>query len=516
MKPSEDLFLLIKSLTKTEKRYFKRFCKLYSTNKKNNYLKLFDAIDKQKVYDEKKIKEKFRNEKFVKQLSVLKDYLNKIILKSLRDYSENIKVSKIMNNVIDGIILDGKGLKKMSYDSFKKAYAASEVLERNDLKLVILNYQKKLVKFVNMSNPIRELDLMHEDEKKALLKVRSDSHYSWLYFQIILNGIYKDFFAVKPQYKKDLAEFYKKNIKNLQDDDSFYTKYYYFASKYEYSRLINDSEKKEKWLSCIISCFETNKDMMQQNAEIYLRTLGELILLQVTYFRYKESKENMIKYKRFVHHMKLGKIREFTGNMIELYMMQVFGEMGGINVILNNAVYLLEKYCKEFPANRITHTYTIATSYFYNNQFEESLMWFNKILKNQNVDSRSDIYRITRLLQLVIHYELNNYSLLEYVVKQADRYFIKSKPKFKTEKIVLNFFKKIVMHKEIYNKEFLWDKLKKDLRVHRWDENEKIIFYYFNFISWIESKIEKTPIAKILKEKAAKMISGESSLFKYC
>jgi len=55
MKESIALFDLIKTLTKSEKRYIKLFFKLQEGDKK--YEQLFDAIHKQNEYDERKIKE---------------------------------------------------------------------------------------------------------------------------------------------------------------------------------------------------------------------------------------------------------------------------------------------------------------------------------------------------------------------------------------------------------------------------------------------------------------------------
>jgi hypothetical protein len=95
MKPSNSLFILIKSLTKSEKRYFKRFCTIYSKERQNNYLLLFNAIAEQKEYDELQIKSKFRNEKFVKQLNVLKVYLYRFDFTgfdSPRTYSNKEKI----------------------------------------------------------------------------------------------------------------------------------------------------------------------------------------------------------------------------------------------------------------------------------------------------------------------------------------------------------------------------------------------------------------------------------------
>ena len=86
MTPSEDLFRLIKSLTPNEKGYFKKFSKIHVREGKNNYMMLFEAIDKQIEYDEKAIINKFSKEQFVKQFPVAKNYLYNLILKALDVY----------------------------------------------------------------------------------------------------------------------------------------------------------------------------------------------------------------------------------------------------------------------------------------------------------------------------------------------------------------------------------------------------------------------------------------------
>ena len=80
MKPSTELFDLVKSLTKSEKRFFKLSSSLQTGEK--NYLKIFDAIDKQGAYDEAALKEYFSDETFVKHFPSEKNHLYKLILKS--------------------------------------------------------------------------------------------------------------------------------------------------------------------------------------------------------------------------------------------------------------------------------------------------------------------------------------------------------------------------------------------------------------------------------------------------
>ena len=57
MKPSAELFDLVKSLSKSEKRFFKLSSSLQTGEK--NYLQIFDAIEKQPNYDEAALKKQF-------------------------------------------------------------------------------------------------------------------------------------------------------------------------------------------------------------------------------------------------------------------------------------------------------------------------------------------------------------------------------------------------------------------------------------------------------------------------
>src|SRR5690606_38553536 len=101
MKPSNELFKLIKSLTKSEKRFFKLSSSLQSGDK--NYLKLFDYIEKQEVYDEEEVKKYFKEERFIQHLPSEKNHLYKLILKSLRSFYSEQSVSSILKQELKNI-----------------------------------------------------------------------------------------------------------------------------------------------------------------------------------------------------------------------------------------------------------------------------------------------------------------------------------------------------------------------------------------------------------------------------
>ncbi|MFZ1593345.1 MAG: hypothetical protein WAT27_14735, partial [Chitinophagales bacterium] len=88
MKPSDNLFKLIKSLDKSEKGYFKKFALGHGKN--SNYILLFNAIDTQDVYDEEALLKKFKTQAFAKQIAVTKNYLWELILRSQRQYRRDV------------------------------------------------------------------------------------------------------------------------------------------------------------------------------------------------------------------------------------------------------------------------------------------------------------------------------------------------------------------------------------------------------------------------------------------
>ena len=65
-KPSTDLFDLIKTLDKSEKRFFQQFAHRHSIKGKNIYYQLYQAIQKQSTYNEVQLKQQFAGEKAAK------------------------------------------------------------------------------------------------------------------------------------------------------------------------------------------------------------------------------------------------------------------------------------------------------------------------------------------------------------------------------------------------------------------------------------------------------------------
>src|SRR5687767_11427715 len=97
---SDELHKLIKSLHQGEKRFFKVYASRHVIGEVNNYVRIFDSIAAQEKYDEKAIKEKFRNEPFMKRYAAVKNYLHGLIIKSMRSYHSGTTIDIELKEVL--------------------------------------------------------------------------------------------------------------------------------------------------------------------------------------------------------------------------------------------------------------------------------------------------------------------------------------------------------------------------------------------------------------------------------
>ena len=186
MKPSNELFSLIKSLTKSEKRFFKLSSSLQSGDK--NYLKIFDAIDEQEEYDEPLIKDRFKSEKFIKHFPSEKNHLYKLILKSLRSYYSENSISSILQQEIKNIeILYRKSL----YDECEKFLLRAKKMaiehEKFYYHFELIGIEKMLLEEAFEEGKFhRSLDDLIEEEKMVISKLRNLAEYHVLYSKVNL------------------------------------------------------------------------------------------------------------------------------------------------------------------------------------------------------------------------------------------------------------------------------------------------------------------------------------------
>lgn len=183
MKKKQDLFHLIKSMSKAEKRYFKLYASQHVEKGRSNSVKLFDAIEAQTDYDEAAIRRRFVNERFARQLAVQKNYLYELILRSLRAFhagtSVGVRVAELLHAVE---VLSDRGLYSQCSDLLARALQLARRHEEFALELRVLKYERHVA--YELGNDARR-DAVTADQEAVLRKLSNLLEYDHLAREIL-------------------------------------------------------------------------------------------------------------------------------------------------------------------------------------------------------------------------------------------------------------------------------------------------------------------------------------------
>ena len=180
----------------------------------------------------------------------------------------------------------------------------------------------------------------------------------------------------------------------------------------------------------------------------------------------------------------------------------------GENDFLSHATKYTTKTADESFINELdNHSkvilyYKLACLYFGDSKFRESIFWLNKIFNEQDSDLREDIHSFARILNLISHYEIGNYDVVDYYIRSTYRFLLKKEDLHKFQITILGFLKRLGPFPSEQELHGYFSSLLTQLKLLENDPYEARAFIYFDIISWLESKIEGKPVQKIIQEKA--------------
>ena len=155
---------------------------------------------------------------------------------------------------------------------------------------------------------------------------------------------------------------------------------------------------------------------------------------------------------------------------------------------------------KMHKEQELTFFYQIAYAYFGAGLYNKALFWINKVLNDNENTLRQDIYSYARLFNLVIHFELGNMDLLEYITKSTHRYLSKRQRDYTMEKLIIDSMRKLIRAGNVIDRKDVFIKFREDLELMMENPEHRVVIKYFDFIKWVDSKIENASFADTIKK----------------
>jgi len=506
MEKTDALFLLVKSLTKSEKRQFKLYAGRLGGNSEKNFLALFSVLDKLDEFDEKQILTNTNIKK--QQVSNSKAHLYRQILVSLKlnPIHQNAKM-QVREQLDFATILFNKGLHKQSLKVLDRAKNIAISNEESNLAFEIIELEKVVEsQYITRSMSSRADDLVRQskDLSKRSLILSKLSNLSLQLYSILLKKGYvrndKDFDELKLFFDTSLPKY---DLKALGLKERLYL----YKAFLWYNLLTQDFVGSYRYAQKWVDLFFYNPRMKKNNPVFYLKGINYLLesLFLIQHLRKFKSTLNFFEEELNNHQILLNENTESLAflylylNKINLYFLQ--GDF-------NNGLSLIPEVLEEIESHKLkidehhimVFYYKFASLHFGATNYEQCIFYLEKIIKNKNLTMREDLLCFSRILNLVAHYEAGIDQNLEVLIRSTYKFLIKMDELHLVQKKFISFLRNL---SNIYPHELrnAFIELHKELKVFENHPFEKRSFMYLDIISWLESKIENVSVESIVKKK---------------
>ncbi|MCB0707461.1 MAG: hypothetical protein KDC34_19225 [Saprospiraceae bacterium] len=500
--PSSKLFDLVKSLSGSEKRYFKLFVR--GDDRDNKYLRLFEAIENQETFEEESLKKEIYGSQRIesRKYSELKSYLYDLILKSLQQYDEKGSIdARLKTYLLDIRVLFKRSHFDECFERMQKARKIAKRYEHFTALLELLQWEKKIAYAqTNIARLDKELPRTRREEAHYLWQQQLVANYRNLLLQLLIT-LRKDA-SLRSENQADQLETLMSDplLQELPAGSSYHAQvlYHRIYGVYHYGR--QDFPKFFESSKTLLKIMESQPHFLKEDVSEYISALYNFIFSCGWLKAYKELELGL---------EKLSNVAPITLDdelkVHRQYYMAKFsycilkGDFKEGLRALNTHQQALEKFPD--PAFRKN---TFYLQYFYihfgNRNYSEALTFLNEWLNLSGNIERRDLQSLSRILNLILHYEMGNSLLLDSLLRSTYRYLRKQERIFQYEQLMLNFFRTLGRAADRTKTKEAFLQLKEDLHPLFELAPEKPMLELFDILAWVESKIKQKDFGEVKQD----------------
>lgn len=486
------LFKLIKTLQKSEKRFFRLYAGRHVKGSNHSIL-LFDAIEKQKEYDEKALKKKFQGTTLSKHFAFNKQYLYKLVLKALHQYSAHTSVVEMIKEQTHYIkILYDRRLLDACDKLIDKTLALAKKHETYPELLRLWEWKMEIIT-VRLFRGYEEKDILAiESGIKKTLAEFSDYMYVYLeqrklYFKSETRGT---------QAVRDEKEKYLKIATEIKSnrEAGFRTNLFklYFLELVN-RNLAGDMKATEANIKAIISLVDKFPHIIRDNTREYQTTIVNSGIYKLYVKEYEKAQEAADQLRHFSDNTRLG-----PGAMqasLDFHAILQLSIYKGMLRFEEAEIYFSEFKRKQkkfegidpnYSRLKIIH-YLMGSLSFDTGHYKSTISYLSNLTSVKSSNERADVDNYARIMQMLSFFVTGKTLSLETLARNVKKSFSKKNNLLRIEKLMLDFVSR--NNKHIHNKSFMKEQygvLLKQLKEieKNGTKEEKAVFEYIDLIKW--------------------------------
>jgi hypothetical protein len=422
----DSLHKLVQSLDKNEKGYFKKFTARYGSNKENDYMKLFDLLEKAEVYDDEKIKKQWAKAGKTTNLSGQKNYLYEQIIRALRSYNSGKTISySLTERLLDIQNLIDKNLHDHAFEMIYETIEKAEKAEAHEIlfQLKQLEDNLKLKNFGRYTHA--DVKQVKDDSKILLEKINDEFTLNYLLLKMKwVDDRRGDEEVVSNETKQAASDLIKDPVFERAETLSLKSKITAYAVLHLYHSIQNEDAQALHYMKLRHDLYN-KMELDTKTTHSYLANLSNIIMMSLNVGDMKEA----------LHYLNALKKTTFKDVLAEAYRKRIYPK-NLVMYLMANSLYAIDineileaesAYEAIKPEllgnNNLMTSYYIAILFYNAGNTERAVKWFNLAIDHKNV-TYTNVQAYCRILIALIHYEQDNLSLLDSSLQSA-QYFIK-------------------------------------------------------------------------------------------
>lgn len=505
MKTSSNfLWQLIHSLSGSEKLFFTRNF-LPDQSRSALYKKLFDAIARQREFDETALLKKFHPALTKKNLAFQKHYLQQLICKALIEYDSRDNPPQELYNQVQLVrIYRKKGLLDEAHATWKKAMHKARQTESFALLNILKSEFEKMILF---SSTHTRYDELHSLFKGSMI---SYPEYADL---ITLRDIYTEVILLKRIAHYDIDQTLKEKITGLLrqtesytgagKSSSFWLRYYYSINKATLLYLLNHIGESFRILKSLLEDWKKKLSFISTHAEHYVELMYMINYTGILQGEYQyvsdafqdpcnELIREPLQRANFeaTKYLALNKIYNKTARYQEVDKLVRFMKLR----------YVQWEPLLNADMNR-TVNLSLGIGSFVLEQYDDALYFTKRAVTYFRDGTREEHMSVAQVLLLLITYSLNNPRLFDAQYRNTYTYFYKRKKKHPFETALVQ-----CLHRSFYmtdNKSKIqeYQKALAIFEENRDDVVQQMTFAIFNYPGWLQSKAQRVSYRRYVENK---------------
>ena len=486
---------LVKSLSQSEKRNFKLYAKRHAGNK--DYLDLFGLIEKNGSPNKENLEKEFGKLRGTRSFDNTARYLFKILTDCLIQAKiKEDEMFQVTHGLLRINILKERNLPEEAFRELKKLQQTAIVHREQFLQYMInrheLNYLTE-INFLGISE--KQLIDIQMKTRDVLKEIRNTHEHNSL-FEILKHRLVHSGKTIAENRKQlndlMLSELSIINAKSKHNLES--RKLHLLFQSYFFTN-IGDYNSALKTFYELNRLFEKNNEYWRNPPQDYLSSLDGTLDSLRTIDAFDEMPFYIARLEQLDKEMYPEYFRFMVRKTIMIYHLIFLVNSKqydkAIDYISQCDTMIIKSYSIVDEEKQNELLFCLALSFFKIRNFKKAQKCINEIVLLGKLSYQSLVYRASRLLSIIIHYEQNNLEYLEYEMRSFKRAFQHNAKLLKVETLL---FKTIKMHprKNMFQKnELFWSKIEPlVIRIEK-DKYETQLSKHFDFTGWIKNKFNK-------------------------